>query len=292
MCWSDNTWKARRSQWKRYTEFCAKFGLTPIPADVETIGLYITYLARDCCYVTIINYMSGVWALHDYWGEPHVDHNTFIIRSTLLGAKRLLGCESVQSDPLSPAQMKLLYEKLNLSVFTDLQFWCALCLMFRCLLRVSHVVASPHVMRVKDLKWTPEGLDVTIRSSKTLQFRERLIVVPVVESPGSILCPCELIKSYLRRADLQPDSPLFPYTYSGFSGRFKRAVQSAGLMGRFTTHSLRRGSATFLSSFLPMHVVKTYGDWKSWAVLLYVSDNYSSRKVKDVLVAEQLAVYV
>ena len=129
-CWSDNTWKSRKSQWKRFFGFCSEFGLTPLPADVETIGLYVTFLARDCCYVTIANYISGVWALHDYWGVAHVDPTAFLVRSTLLGAKRLLGCESVQADPLSPEQLLLIYKVLDMNLFSDLQFWCAIVLMY------------------------------------------------------------------------------------------------------------------------------------------------------------------
>ena len=163
--------------------------------------------------------------------------------------------------------------------------------MYRCLLRVSHVVSSPHTLRAKDIKWTSEGVDISIRSSKTIQFKEKVIVVPVIESPGSALCPCGFLKQYMANARLDPDAPLFPYTYNAFAARFKRACREAGLVGNYTTHSLRRGAATFLASFLPLHVVKTYGDWASWAVLLYVSDNYKSRKGKDVLVADKLSKY-
>ena len=290
-CWSLNTWKTKKSQWKRYMDFCNGFRLTPMPADAETIGLYITHLAKKCCYVTIINYVSAVWALHDHWGVPHIDATTFLISSTLRGAKRLLGCESTPSDPLSPAQMRAIWSQLDMNVYSDLQFWTALCVMYRCLLRVSHVVASAHCMRVKDISWTMEGMDVTIRSSKTIQYRERSVVIPVVSSPASTLCPCGYMSHYLSSSDLEPESPIFPYTYNVFSSKLKKMCVKAGLVGNYTTHSLRRGSATFLSTFLPLHTVRTYGDWKSWAVLLYVSDDYSARKNKDTLVASMLSPY-
>ena len=92
LCWSENTKKSRKSQWRKYFQFCEDFRLVPLPADVETVGLYITHLSKRCCYVTIINYVSGLWALHDFWGIPHLDPSVFIIKATLKGAKRLLGC--------------------------------------------------------------------------------------------------------------------------------------------------------------------------------------------------------
>ena len=291
-CWSDNTKRSRRSQWNIYFKFCNEFNLTPVPADLETIGLYITYLTRKCCYVTIINYLSGVWALHDYWGVPHLDPKNFLIKSTLLGAKRILGCESVQADPLSPDQLVKIWGTLDMNKKEDLQMWCALTLMYRCLLRVGHIVNSPHSMRVKDIIWKKGGCDVVIRSSKTIQFKERKLTVPLLESPGSVLCPCGYIRYYLNSYKCHPEMSLFQYTYSVFNKKLKSLCKTAGLQGNFSTHSLRRGSATFLSSFLPMHVVKTYGDWKSWAVLLYISDDYAARRQKDLLVAKELSNYV
>ena len=107
----------------------AKYRLIPIPAEAETIGLYITHLTKKCCYVTIINYVSAVWTLHDHWGVPHIDITTFLYfyTSTLKGAKRLLGCESTPSDPLSPDQMKSIWSQLDMNKYSDLQFWTALC---------------------------------------------------------------------------------------------------------------------------------------------------------------------
>ena len=290
MCWSKNTHKTRQSQWRRFFAFCAEFGFNPIPAAAETMCLYIVFLARSCCYITIKNYVSGVWALHDYWGVRHLDTTSFIIKSTLQGAKRLLGCETVQAPPLSPEDMVKLYKVLDMSIFTDLQLWCAVTVAYRCLLRVSHITESPHTIKVKDIVFTDSGFDIHINSSKTVQFKERAQVIPVVRSSG-ILCPAYYLQCYIAMAILRQEDSLFPYSYNRFASLFKGLCRTAGLKEHYTTHSMRRGSATFLSSFLPLHDVKTYGDWKSWAVLLYISDNYASRKGKDYLVASKLAEY-
>ena len=290
MCWSLNTHKARCSQWRRYFSFCKEFNLRPLPAVSETIGLYITFLARDCCYVTIKNYISGVWALHDYYGVEHIESSSFIIQSTMKGAKRLLGCETVQAPPLNPQDMVKLFKVLNLNKFEDLQLWCAITIAYRCLLRVSHITESPHTIRKQDIVFTDSGVDIHIRSSKTVQFKERAQLIPVVRA-NSVLCPVSYLQMYLSRANLAPTDYLFPYSYNRFASLFKGLCQLGGLEGNYTTHSMRRGSATFLSSFLPLHDVKVYGDWKSWAVLLYISDSYTSRKYKDHLVASKLSEF-
>ena len=239
--------------------------------------------------MTIKNYISGLWALHDYWGVKHPDPSMFIIRSTILGAKRLLGCETVQATPLSPQDIKKMYSVIKLDKFKDLQLWCAITVAYRCLLRVSHIVTSPHTLRVGDITFTGTGMDILIRSSKTVQFKDRVQRIPIIAAGSSCLCPCAFLRRYIQLANLKSTDQLFPYSYNQFATLFKKLCVSAGLVGNFTSHSMRRGSATFLASFLPLHDVKTYGDWRSWSVLLYIADTYASRKTKDHMVAERLS---
>ena len=265
------------------------FRLVYLPSSAETVCLYITHLTSRVCYVTIENYVCGIWALHDYMGYPHPDSKCFLIQSTLKGAKRLLGSESTPAEPLLAADLVAIYSVLDMSRRGDLVFWVSLCLSFRCLLRVGHVTYSPHSLRAGDVKFWEGGMDVTVRSSKTVQFQERVRVIPVVESKGSTLCPVAILKHYMLLSDFSPKSSLFPQTYNLYSSKLKDACQKVGLEGGYTSHSVRRGAAQFLAEFLPLHEVKNYGDWKSWSVLLYLADCYRTRRGKDVLVASHLA---
>ena len=174
----------------------------------------------------------------------------------------------------------------------DLRFWCALLLCFRCVLRVGHVTQSPHVLHVRDIIWTSDGMDVIVSSSKTLQYKERCDVIPVVAAPSSPLCPVRFLKHYLRVTRRHPCDTLFGLTYSAYSTQLKSLCEKINLQGHYSTHSVRRGAASFLAQFMPLHDVKMYGGWRSWAVLLYLSDMYDSRKVKDYVVAEKLNGFV
>ena len=131
-----------------------------------------------------------------------------------------------------------------------------------------------------------------MNSSKTIQFKKRVNRIQVLESPGSILCPVGYLKTYLKAASRSPSQSLFTYSYGAYNNKLKLACKDIGLKGQYSTHSVRRGSASYLSTFLPLHDVKSYGDWKSWAVLLYLADTYASRKSKDQLVSEKLCEFV
>ena len=292
LCWSDNTLKTRKSQWRRYCSFCEEYELLPLPATSEIVCLYITHLTKTVSYLTITQYISGVWALHKYLGYSHPDPTSFIIQSTVRGAKRLLGAATNPALPLTPENLVAVFKTLDMAVFHDVIFWAALVLSFRCLLRVGHIVVSPHQLKVSDVVFTSTGMDVIMNSSKTIQYKERVNRIPVLESLRSVLCPVRVLKSYLKLSRRSSAQSLFGYSYSGYNSRLKQACRDIRLVGHYSTHSVRRGAASFVSTFLPLHDVKSYGDWRSWAVLLYLSDTYSSRKLKDELVSSNLGNYM
>ena len=292
MCWSDNTYKAKKTQWRRFLKFCDSYDLRPLPATPVVVCLYVTDLTKTVCYQTIKQYVSGVWSLHKYLGYDHPDPTFFIIQSTLQGAKRLLGAATNPALPLSPQDLCAIFYTLDMSSVVDRKFWAALVLSFRCLLRVSHLVSSPHQLYVRDVEFNEEGFDLVMRSSKTIQFQERVNRIPVVQSPGSILCPVSVIKQYISDSGRKPSQTLFGFSYAKYNAKLQRSCEAIGLKGHYSTHSVRRGSASYLATFLPLHDVKAYGDWRSWSVLLYLSDTYSSRKTKDTAVASELSKFI
>lgn len=105
------------------------------------------------------------------------------------------------------------------------------------------------------------------------------------------------LRSYLSLCKVPKFGPLFldlksrkALSYEKFSHKLKTLVKKSGIPGRITCHSLRRGSATYLSRLgLPLQDVKMYGDWKSLSVLLYLADDPETRLQKDFPVACSLA---
>lgn len=222
----------------------------------------------------------------------------FLLSCTLRGAKRLLGDTTLSADPLLPEHLLVMYPLLNFNNKKDLIFWCAICLSFRCLLRKSHFTDSPHMLTRSQIEFTEYGMILNITSSKTIQFKERIVRIPIVESPGSILCPVRWMKIYLELCAVPLKGPLFleksgkALSYRKFMERLKKLVVKAGIPGKITCHSLRRGSATYLSRLgLPLHDVKMYGDWKSLSVLLYLADDTETRLLKDYPVARSLSIF-
>ena len=124
-----------------------------------------------------------------------------------------------------------------------------------------------------------------IRVTKTIQFGQRVLILPFTECPGSVLCPVRAYRGLLLVAPADKNLPLFScrvkgrvqmWTHSSFVGKLRAILSSAGYDSRkYSGHSLRRGGAT-LGFRLGMSLVqiKQRGDWASNAVenYVYISD--------------------
>lgn len=277
---ADSSWKTRRSQWKHYYRFCEDLSVSPMPCSIQLCCMYIAYMSRTFKYVSIINYLSAVRGLHKWFGYTPPPTDSYMINATLAGARRLLGDTQFSSDPLLPAQLKKILATLDLSKNHDLVFWCAVLLSFRGLLRKSAVCKGPHNLKRSDIKIFQWGIIISIRHSKTIQYRERIHQVPISRVGGQ-LCAVTWLETMLSRSYVPSDSPLFglckknvyaPLTYDWFAKRLRESVGKAGLVGKYTSHSLRRGGATALAMVgVPLHQIQKTGDWKSMSVLLYLA---------------------
>ena len=74
-------------------------------------------------------------------------------------------------------------------------------------------------------------------------------------------------------------------SYEWYSARLRKLTTRIGLEGKVTSHSLRRGGATYLNSIgISLVDIKQRGDWRSLAVLLYLTDSLDTRISKDKVV--------
>ena len=92
--------------------------------------------------------------------------------------------------------------------------WACIVLAFRTLLRKSNLLPSGldnlHWLQRRDVIFTSWGMCITARSSKTIQYKECQLQIPVVEVPSSTLCAVSLLKDHFSMTPLALSSdPLF-----------------------------------------------------------------------------------
>ena len=279
------------SQWKCYLNFCSDYGLDPLPAEIDTILLYIAFLAESKAYVSIINYLSAVWTLHKLNGIPHLDPSSFPITMTLRGIRRSLGDARKQARPVTVDELRLVFNSLDMENSEDVAFWLALVLCFRGLLHKSNVVEKELAVLVSDVEMFNWGVILSIRRSKTIGFKERILLLPFNKLDGSIFC---IYRVYCLLRSLV----FFPSPYTQLISYVKKGKLVRGsytwLMRRLTskshelkmtglsTPSLRRGGASALGNAgFDLLQIKDLGDWASLAVLQYISRSMDARREMD-----------
>lgn len=296
---AESSWRTRRTQWKHYYQFCEGLQVYPLPCSSHNLCLYIAFMARRFKYVSILNYVSAVRTLHKVYGVPPPPPDDFLVRSTLMGTRRLLGDTCFSSDPLLPKQLYRMYPLLNMTKTEDLVLWTAIVLSFRGLLRKSNVCMGQNALLRSDVSFFSWGVVLHLRRTKTIQYRERVHDVPIAEVGGP-LCAVTFLHIMHQKVPAKPNQYLFgllmknvykPIRYEWFSKKLRHLVKISGVgdTGHYTSHSLRRGGATALAlAGVPLHNIQKIGDWKSLAVLLYLATPLEYRIMSEKLSAQKM----
>lgn len=291
-----STIRARKGQWSTYVKFCKEFNLKTLPCSNRQLSWYITYLERYMVYSSIINYAQAVLLAHRLRNIEPPSVSSHSVKLTLLGVKRRSGSNPNPRAPMTISILRRLYSCLNFNVKFHVLFWAASLLLFRSLLRVSHVVESPHSLRVNDIMWSEEGYNIKVRSSKTSR-QARLI--PVNSIITKSLCSVFWLKHWVKLSKLPGNAPLFSITgvramsYNQFSNFLSRVLAAAHVDVKISSHSFRQGGASFLSSIgIPLHKIKERGGWKSNAVYLYITENLKDKVLRERLVAAAVDLHV
>jgi hypothetical protein len=212
------------------------------------------------------------------------------------GIKRHKGNHTEYKLPFTPEHLEKIRHVLNPRSVEDLQIWCAVLVCFFGLLRMCAVsVKSASLWDPKssvlreDLTLTSTGCILKIGHSKTNQFSEREHSVALPYIRDHPLCPtAALVKFFGLSGNVPMDHPLLTrrcgdvfihLTQDVLRRRLQDLVKKIGLPVKdFGTHSLRRGGATWLMSCgVPLHTIKSIGDWQSDCVQRYLKPSINDK---------------
>ena len=276
-----------------YLKFCQRLELPPVPVSTCTLERYAAFLARTRAFTTVQQYMNIIRIIHLEFGFSNPLSENWHLRSVLQGIKRGKGVTSKSKSPILPEHLLQLHKTLDLDSLDDLQLWSATLTAFFGLLRVSNVAAAKtpsHMIKRKDMDIHSSGITLSVHHSKTIQYKERNHTVVLPYLRNHTLCPTTAVLKFLGKTARCPqEAPLFSTPRLGHSytnltaARFRERLcsklrVSCPSEGNFSTHSLRRGGATWLlSSGTPLASIKIIGDWSSDAVYRYLIPSTKSQ---------------
>ena len=305
VCYAESTKATYRSCLHAYLRFCLYFGLQPVPATKETLLAYLAFLARSLKPSSIPTYLNVIRLMHLEVGLPNPldDWEVSIVKKGIL---RTHGQPPKQKLPITPVVLKAMYNQLNLLDSLDRAFWCACLVGFYGYLRKSTLLpktatqSTKHHLCCGDISWTDEKcFNVTVRHSKTIQFGQRELTIPMSGDGTSHLCPVKALMHMFDGLPPEPDRALFSYKdnngvvkaldYGMFVKCLKLTLLKANYNPKdYSGHSLRRGGASFSFSIgLSPLIIKLRGDWKSNAYqkYIFVTDDYNQKAAKALSLA-------
>ena len=246
---SPNTRRAYSRQWAAFDDWCRARGLVALPAAPATVALYASELAGLGRKVaTIEQAMAAVSGAHAAAG--HSSPRDAALRLVLKGIRRTVGVAQREAAPVLASHLRAMLTALPSSL-AGVRDAALLLVGFAGAFRRSELVGR----EFRDIAFTADGLEVTLRRSKTDQEgRGRLVALPYSGSPE--LCPVRALRAWLDAASISA-GPVFRevtrYAHvevDGLTGRslsriVKKAAEAAGLdPSAFSGHSLRAGFVT------------------------------------------------
>jgi hypothetical protein len=232
----------------------------------------------------------------------------FNLERTLRGSKRVKGdVQSHRKLAVTPDILSRIIRRLDLFSLPNMAFAAAILVAFFGFFRRANVCpvhdgANPAVdqspIRRGDFDFAPDMslVWVNLGRTKTIQFGQRILRVPLPAIPGSLLCPVTALSRLFAAVPSGPEDFAFSFpapsgaltslTHKQFVVDFKAALIAIGLdSSRYAGHSFCRGGATFaFQCGASPAQIKEQGDWKSSAYLLYLEfDNPARARVASLM---------
>lgn len=250
---------------------------------------YLTFLSIHMKLNSVLVYYQSVRFFHKLFGleAPSLAHP--YLRSILAGVGNIPEARAVPKEPFTPFLLKKIARVLVLELDVHVLTWTALIIMFRSLLRISHLTDSEHTLRRSDVVFKNWGVILTVHSSKTMKEGGQSVLLPLVKSRDPLLCPVYWIKYiWYRFPTMGQSSPMLStpklpkFKYGLFSRVFRLLRRQAAICGNYSSHSLRRGGASFMANKgLSLQEIKDKGLWSSDVVFRYIIPSLEARKRVD-----------
>lgn len=284
--YAEGTKKNMKTQWKSFFLFCFYFHLTPLPCDLDTLCLFAQFLSRSFKSVdSIRNYLNGVKVLHLILDFSFTHFESFYFKLFMKGLKRCNPHTVKAALPITPDILLRIRETLNFEDNNMRTYWCLSLFSFFLMCRKSNLVGKSNdistCLKRKDISVFDDYLIVHFSWSKTIQFGERYLDIPILKKKSCPLCPVSAFKDMCSSFPVSLDFPAFvirhagkikPVSYGMFQDFIKKSIMQLGINPQnYSSHSFRRGGATWaFKCGVPADLIQLQGDWRSDAYKLYL----------------------
>lgn len=252
---SENTRKAYQTDFATFADFCLSHGKEFLPADEPTVCAFLASIIQKK-YSTISRFCVSIKRFHNGSGLASPTDSQSV-KQVLKGIRRENGISCDAAKPILLDDLIKMVDSCDRNI-RGRRNQAVLLLGWSAALRRSEICA----LNVEDLTFSPEGLAVKIRRSKTDQEGKGTIVF-IPRAPNGEICCVRFLEDYKELLFLNKNGPLFRrvrrnnqllfydwgnesrLTEQTITDIVKDAARSIGLSPlEYSAHSLRRGFAT------------------------------------------------
>ena len=212
-----------------------------------------------------------------------------------MAIRHTLQHEVKQAQPITLDILKRMLPHVNVDDQKQLAIWVAILFGFFLFLRKSNLVPDTrshdpyHQLSRRDIKVSQDVMIVNIKWSKTIQFGQKKLQIPVVANHESPLCLLKWLLIMVNRIPAKGQHNLFsfnigemvvPVTYRDLTVQMRRWLEEAGVpepLG-FSSHSLRCGGCTHaFENQISKTTIMVLGDWVSQSFRRYIDLTVETR---------------
>ena len=295
-----STKKNLLSQMNSYEAFCKRYEFDYFPCNTKQLCRYGQFLKDIKGFISaesIGNYISAVRTAHTLLGFDPPQSEDKQMKLFVNGLRNMLLHDVKQAKAIIPDILLRIYDVVDFTNQTDMVAWVALLIGFYLFLRRSNLV--PETMNSFDhtKQFTRRDFHVVdplkvmmceIRWSKTIQFKEKVLRLPILPVENKKICPVMWSHYMMNQVPGLPDDPAFLIMVGGQ----KMSLSANQLIYRFrkwldlvkedsteySLHSLRRGGATFAQQCnINGNMIQLLGDWASDAWKRYCDVSMDQR---------------
>ena len=243
---ASNTLRAYQADFKDFSRFCLKNGLSSIPTEPKILALYLTHLSATSKFSTLKRRIASISVIHKMKGH-YLDTKHPIIMENLHGIKRVKGSNQKAKKPILINDLKTIINKIdeiNLPEKKQLRDKALILIGFSGGFRRSELVNIDY----DDLEFVNEGVKIFIKRSKTDQSGEGMIkAIPYFDN--KIFCPVTKLKDWINFSEMK-SGKVFDISDKSVALIIKKYLSLSGFdANKYGGHSLRSGFATSAAEF-------------------------------------------
>ncbi|VDI36001.1 Hypothetical predicted protein [Mytilus galloprovincialis] len=258
-----------------------KFDTSELTISVTTERVEEILLLVKTWLNLLVATVKQLQSLLEDWFQPDEILETDATLRSCGGLQRLNPYLPRKALPITPLILKQIYEFMDLDDTQDKTFWSLFLLAFFMMSRKSNLVPNSEKefdenkqLCRGDIIIENDVLIIILKWSKTIQFGQRKLRIPISSIQGSILCPVNAYKNMIKAIPAVKKDPAFckvkkgrilPITYKEYQNKLRYLIQKTGRNSLFySTHSFRRGGATLaFDAEVSTELIQLHGDWHS-----------------------------